>query len=89
MPTLSFNDILQLLVTIRDERATHANTATRVGSAMIEMLRYLNENPYLRKDQPETVQYLLTLLAGAVIGESRQITLNPDGSITCGRILKR
>lgn len=86
MPALSFNDILQLLVTIRDERATHANTATRVGSAMIEMLRYLNESPYLRKDQPETVQYLLTLLAGAVIGESRQITLNPDGSITCGSI---
>ena len=29
---------------------------------------------------------LLTLLMGCVIGESKQIRLNPDGSIVCGSI---
>ena len=69
---------------IRDEKRTHANTAERIGNAFLSILPYLGE--FLRKDRPETVQYLLTLLQGAVIGDSNQITLNPDGSITCGRI---
>jgi len=69
---------------IRDEKRTHANTAERIGNAFLSILPYLGE--FLRRDQPETVQYLLTLLKGAVIGDSNQITLNPDGSITCGRI---
>lgn len=86
MPALSYNDLLDLLVTIRDERRTHANTATRVGTALIELLQYLADAPYLRKDQDDSTHYVLSLLAGAVIGESGQIRLNPDGSITCGRI---
>ena len=73
---------------IRDERLTGANTATRVGTAFLMLLEYLagEDTPFLRRDQPETLTYLMTLLAGAVIGESRNIVLNPDGSITCGRI---
>ena len=73
---------------IRDERATHANTATRVGSAFLMLLNYLldPDTPFLRKDRDDQTAYLLRLLAGAVIGESGQIRLNPDGSITCGRI---
>ena len=69
---------------ISSERRTHANTADRIGSAFLAILPYLGE--YLRKDQAETAEYLLTLLAGAVIGESAQIRLNPDGSIVCGSI---
>ncbi len=69
---------------IRDEKRPHANTAERIGNAFLAILPYLGE--YLRKDQPETVEYLLTLLHGATVGSSRQITLNPDGSITCGSI---
>ena len=70
--------------TIRDERRTAANTAERVGNAFLAILPYLGE--FLRKDRPETVEYLMTLLGGAVIGNSSQITLNPDGSITCSSI---
>lgn len=73
---------------IRDERATHANTATRIGTAFLMLLNYLldPDTPFLRKDREDQTEYLLRLVSGAVIGESGQIRLNPDGSITCRRI---
>lgn len=86
MAALSYNELLQSLIGIRDERRTHANTADRVGTAMIELLSYLNDAPYLRKDQEDATSYLLHLIAGAVIGQAGEIRLNPDGSISCGRI---
>ena len=74
---------------IRDERVTHANTATRIGTAFLMLLHYLldSDTPFLRKDREDKTNYLLRLLAGAVIGESGQIRLNPDGSITCSRLV--
>ena len=73
---------------IRDERITHANTATRIGTAFLMLLHYLldDDTPFIRKDQEDQTEYLLRLLAGAVIGESGQIRLNPDGSIRCSRL---
>ena len=72
---------------IRDERMTAANTATRIGNAFLMLLQYLtSDSPFLRKDREETTEFLFKLLAGAVIGESGQIKLNPDGSISCQRI---
>ena len=73
---------------IRDERVTHANTATRVGTAFLMLLQYLldPDTPFIRKDQEDQTNFLLRLVAGAVIGETGQIRLNPDGSITCSRI---
>lgn len=72
---------------IRDERMTAANTATRIGNAFLLLLQYLtSDSPFLRKDREETTEFLFKLLAGAVIGESGQIKLNPDGSISCQRI---
>lgn len=86
MPDPNYNKVLQLLTEIRDERRTHANTANRVGTAMIELLSYVNYAPFLRSDKAESVRYLLTLLQGAVVGESGHIRLNPDGSIVCSSI---
>lgn len=72
---------------IRDERMTAANTATRIGNAFLMLLQYLtSDSPFLRRDKEETTEFLFKLLAGAVIGESGQIKLNPDGSISCQRI---
>lgn len=73
---------------IRDERSMHANTADRIGNAFLMILNYLlgSDTPYLRKDREDSTRYLLTLLAGAVIGESGRIRLNPDGSIICDSI---
>lgn len=76
----------QVFETIRDERRTYANTASRIGNAFLALLSYLSDAPFLRKDQEDTDQFLLKLLKGCVIGESNAITLNPDGSITCGSI---
>ena len=43
------------------------------------MLSYLiDDAPFLRNDKADTADYLLTLLAGAVIGEGN-IRLNSDG----------
>lgn len=86
MPALTYKEIHELLTAIRDERRLHANTATRVGEAMLALLAYLADAPYLRKDRNDMTDYLLTLVAGAVVGESGQIRLNPDGSILCGSI---
>lgn len=87
MPSLTYQEIYELLTTVRDERRTHANTATRVGQAMLELLAYMANAPYLRKDQADATNYLLSLLAGAVVGESGQIRLSPDGSIICKRMV--
>lgn len=73
-----------LFKVIRDEKRTHANTAERVGNALLAILPFLGE--FIRKDQPDSTRYLLSLLGGAIVGESGQITLNPDGSITCHSI---
>ena len=83
------NYMRQFFEMIRDERITHANTATRIGTAFLMLLHYLldSDTPFLRKDQEDQTSYLLRLLAGAVIGESGKIRLNPDGSITCGRLV--
>ena len=76
----------QLFTTIRDERRTHANTATRVGSAFLALLDYLDSAPFLRKDCEDTDGFLLRLLKGAVIGDNAEISLMPDGSVSCGSI---
>ena len=83
------NYMRQFFEVIRDERITHANTATRIGTAFLMLLHYLldPDTPFIRKDREDQTEYLLKLIAGAVIGESGQIRLNPDGSISCGRLV--
>lgn len=75
-----------LFTSIRDERRTYANTATRIGNAFLALLSYLDDSPFLHKDREDTAMYLLRLLQGCIIGESGQITLSPDGNISCGSI---
>ena len=62
--------IKAFLEVIRDERMTHANTATRIGNALIMLLEYFlsTDAPFLRKDMADGTDFLLTLLGGAVIG---------------------
>lgn len=51
---------------IRDERRTHANTATRIGTAFLMLLDYLAsiDYPYLRKDVDDTAEGRITFLKG-------------------------
>jgi hypothetical protein len=76
----------EMFTAIRDERRTHANTASRVGSAFLAILDYLDNAPFIRKDREDSDAFLLHLLKGTVIGEKDNIKLNPDGSIDCGSI---
>lgn len=80
--------IRQWFEAIRDETNIHANTHTRIGTAFLMLLNYIldSDSPFIRKDQEDTTNYLLNLLAGAVIGEAGQIRLNPDGSIVAGSL---
>lgn len=81
---MTLSELLSLFQTIRDERGLHQNTAERIGNAFLGILPYLGH--YVSHDQPESLQYLLTLLSGAVIGQPGRIYLNPDGSIRCESI---
>lgn len=85
---MTVQEIERYMTGIRDERREAANTATRIGTAFLLLLHYLagNDSPFLRKDMDDETKHLLTLAAGAVIGESSNIKLNPDGSIVCGSI---
>lgn len=51
---------------IRDERGTHQNTATRIGTAFLLLLDYLAtiDYPYLRKDIADSAQERITFLKG-------------------------
>lgn len=84
----SIEDIITYLEGIRDERREGANTATRVGTAFLMLLHYIadEDSPFLRKDREDATRYLMKFLAGIVIGESDNVRINPDGSITCGSI---
>lgn len=84
--TAATEKIRRTLEGIRDETGLYANTATRIGNAFLSLLNYLCDAPFLRKDSEDSTAYLLTLLAGCVIGESKNITLGADGSIHCGSI---
>ena len=85
--TAAIEELRTMFEAIRDERKMYANTATRVGNAFLSLLEYLIDAPFIRKDRDDETAYLLTLLKGAVVGESHNIRLNPDGSIRCGRIV--
>lgn len=84
--TAAKEQLRRTLEGIRDETGLYANTATRIGNAFLSLLNYLCDAPFLRKDSEDSTEYLLTLLAGCVIGESKNIELNADGSIHCGSI---
>ena len=86
MAALGYQDLYDLLTSIRDERRLHANTAIRIGGALLELLAYLDNAPYLRKDRADATEFLISFLKGVVVGEPEKIRLNPDGSISCERI---
>ena len=58
--------IRQFFEGIRDERGTHQNTATRIGTAFLLLLDYLAsiDYPYLRKDIDDTAEGHITFLKG-------------------------
>ena len=69
MSSPSYNNLLNLLIGIRDETQIHANTAERVGTALIRLLQYLNDAPFLHKDREDSTDYMLRMNAGLEIAD--------------------
>ena len=53
MATKTFEELKQLAIQIRDEKTNKQNTATRVGTAMLEHINKLEQDYYdkLRQNQ--------------------------------------
>lgn len=63
--------IIKELEGIRDERRTHANTAQRIGSAMLSLLGCVENvgGNFLSKDKEDTAQKLIRFMEGLKLGE--------------------
>lgn len=63
--------IIKELEGIRDERRTHANTAQRIGNAMLSLLGRVENigGNFLRKDKEDTAQKLIRFMEGLKLGE--------------------
>lgn len=68
--------------TIRDETKPGANTASRVGKALIDLLdfSFVNQGQYLRKDIADTAADLITFLKGLIAEK----TITAKGGIQIG-----
>ena len=65
MPDL--NNLLQQAVVIRDERKIMANTANRVGSLLVEIVKALNlPDDFLSRVDDDTAEGIITFLRGLV-----------------------
>ncbi len=66
-----YDELKRTFEGIRDERALHANTATRIGNAFLSLLNYLKDSfteKFLRKDTDDTAQGIITFLKGLKLG---------------------
>ena len=63
--------IIKELEGIRDERRTHANTAQRIGNAMLSLLGRVENvgGNFLRKDKEDTAQKLIRFMEGLKLGD--------------------
>ena len=69
----TYQQLVKTLEGIRDERHIHANTAYRIGSALLELIHYAADNGrYISKLYDDTANGHITLTKGATFG-----TLNP------------
>ena len=80
MASSFYTNILNRLIEIRDERATHANTATRVGTALIDMLLFFVDG-FLSRTDPDTAQGKITFADGAKFGDDHGIDANGDATL--------
>lgn len=64
----TIQELTRMLTTIRDERIKGANTAMRVGNALLAMLDYVTQDngTYLSKEHDDTADGIITFLKGLV-----------------------
>lgn len=86
----------RLAMQIRDEKRAGANTAIRVGNALLAIINGVGEGEFIRKDQPDSTDFLLQLLGGLEVGEAvdsmnggKGTIIAPDGRIQTSRLQVR
>ena len=69
------NDVIKKeLEGIRDERRTHANTAQRIGNALLSLLGRVENvgGNFLRKDVPDTAHKVIRFMEGLKLGDGEK-----------------
>ena len=65
----TYQRLVKIMEGIRDERGMYANTATRIGSALLELIHYAADNGrYISKLHDDTANGHITLTKGATFG---------------------
>lgn len=73
---------------IRDERNTAANTATRIGRALLMLLDYFSNgvsDRFLSKSDDDTANGIITFLKGILLGDGSH-GIDKDGNATLGKV---
>ena len=75
MATASEEALRAIFEQIRDERKTHANTATRIGDAFLSLLSHLDNGTFLKQGDTESTEYILSVTGGASASLTKLFTL--------------
>lgn len=83
MATKTFEELKQLAIQIRDEKTNKQNTATRIGTQMLEHLDKLEQDYY---DKTTTNEKFTEL--NFLFGDLGKIRLNADDLLEIKQLLK-
>lgn len=75
MATASEEALRAIFEQIRDERKTHANTATRIGDAFLSLLSHLDNGTFLKQGDTKSREYILSVTGGASASLTKLFTL--------------
>ena len=81
-------NIQKIFERIRDERGTHANTATRIGEAFLALLSYVRGlfGSFLRKDVDDTAQGVIKFMKGLKVGDDGK-GIDDKGNAVLGSVV--
>lgn len=81
-------NIQKIFERIRDERGTHANTATRIGEAFLALLSYVRGlfGSFLRKDVDDTAQGIIRFMKGLKVGDDGK-GIDDKGNAVLGSVV--
>ena len=81
-------NIQKIFERIRDERSTHANTATRIGEAFLALLSYVRGlfGSFLRKDVDDTAQGIIRFMKGLKVGNGGK-GIDDKGNAVLGSVV--
>lgn len=81
-------NIQKIFERIRDERGTHANTATRIGEAFLALLSYVRGlfGSFLRKDVDDTAQGIIRFMKGLKVGDDGK-GIDDNGNAVLGSVV--